>query len=391
MSTKKRARLLSDSESENGETDAPPVWTSPTSRKMAELGDEEDSDDDLVIHRRRDTTTHNAEAEVSPVPGNNPNANHTEGGRRQTERSNSPEISRRTISDGVDRNQDENPDDDLEEIFADEEELNAAVDMNVGAEELLNAEQTDTAAAVKKKRVIRKRQTLNAKLMIDKDRGLLALNRSCRKIKFKGKGYEEQDLEALLWSVEHWAHSLCPQMKFADFLEQSERLGKKQEVKNFMRSVRSGELEYGLPDIDSDRENKKDDKKKQDLDFDDVLMEEEELIREMSTMQDESFANENEVNHRYNEISQNDPQGSQNNSMNTTNINSFHASRLITSTPYPKHLLTNNEAVNVEKSPLSDEIARKIEEKRQLALAKRAQRASMQPPHVPEATVSETS
>ena len=250
----------------------------------------------------------------------------------------------------------------------------------MGAEELLNADQQQAGVEVKKKRAIKKRNTLNAKLFVDKDKGLLDLNRRCRKIKFKGKGYEEQDFDSLLWNIEHWAHMLCPAAKFKDFLEHAERLGKKIEIKNFLRSVRSGELEYGLPEmVDSDNENVKP-SKKQDLDFDDVLMEEENLIREMETIQENSFANDSEVGRNNKNSFSN--YGPQNNTMNTTSVNGFNASKLVTSTPYPKHLLTNKEqpSATQNKSPLSDDIARKIEEKRLQALAKRVQRASMPPP-----------
>ena len=75
-----------------------------------------------------------------------------------------------------------------EEIFADD----GPVDMNAAAEELLAMEQADDGKAGKKKRVIKKRRVLNAKSLLDKERGLISLNKSCRKIKFKGKGRDCQ-------------------------------------------------------------------------------------------------------------------------------------------------------------------------------------------------------
>ena len=77
-----------------------------------------------------------------------------------------------------------NPDQVNEEIFADD----GPVDMNAAAEELLAMEQAGEGVAGKKKRAIQKRRVLNAKALLDKERGLVSLNKACRNIKFKGKG-----------------------------------------------------------------------------------------------------------------------------------------------------------------------------------------------------------
>ena len=102
------------------------------------------------------------------------------------------------------------------------------------------------------------------------------------------KGHEKDDLERLLWTMEHWAHRISPNLKFEDFLEQAEKLSRKQEITSFLRSVRAGDKDDEL-EIGNKNENNENDA---DANFEELmgldsnaLREEENLIREMSTFQ----------------------------------------------------------------------------------------------------------
>lgn len=60
-------------------------------------------------------------------------------------------------------------------------------------------------ADVKVVRVKRKIPTLNVE-RLKGPRGIVAVDDFFRSMKFKGKGYEKQDLDDVLKRLEHWAH-----------------------------------------------------------------------------------------------------------------------------------------------------------------------------------------
>lgn len=61
-------------------------------------------------------------------------------------------------------------------------------------------------------------------------RGLLALEASFKDVKFKGKGYEKEDLDMVMTRLEQWTHRLFPKFTFDDTLEKVEQLGRKKIV-----------------------------------------------------------------------------------------------------------------------------------------------------------------
>lgn len=62
-------------------------------------------------------------------------------------------------------------------------------------------------------------------------------------MRYRGKGHEREDLNAVLKKLEHWAHRLYPNYTFNDFVAQVEKLGKKKELQTHMYRYRHGLLE----------------------------------------------------------------------------------------------------------------------------------------------------
>ncbi|KAL3289056.1 hypothetical protein HHI36_003499 [Cryptolaemus montrouzieri] len=113
---------------------------------------------------------------------------------------------------------------------------------------------------VKAKRIIRNpRFTLNAELLKG-PKGLGALERCFDKVKFKGKGHEEDDLNVLLKTYEYWCHRLYPKFPFQECIEKIEKLGSKGPIQTHLKKIRSGIIDDDqpsrevLPDFHSDEE-----------------------------------------------------------------------------------------------------------------------------------------
>ena len=56
------------------------------------------------------------------------------------------------------------------------------------------------------------------------DKGLPSLSRSLTRLKFKGHGFEREDLAKLIRFYEYWAYSLYPRVSFTAVIERVERL-----------------------------------------------------------------------------------------------------------------------------------------------------------------------
>lgn len=61
-------------------------------------------------------------------------------------------------------------------------------------------------------------------------RGLMILESWFSDMKFKGKGHEKEDLDALMCRLELWTHRLFPKFTFDDCLNRIEKLGHKKPV-----------------------------------------------------------------------------------------------------------------------------------------------------------------
>lgn len=75
------------------------------------------------------------------------------------------------------------------------------------------------------------------------DRGIHTLENYFKNMKFRGKGNERDDLNAVMKHLEHWAHRLYPNYTFDDFVAQVEKLGRKKELQTHMYRYRHGLLE----------------------------------------------------------------------------------------------------------------------------------------------------
>lgn len=105
-------------------------------------------------------------------------------------------------------------------------------------------EEGTSKAVDPKRRVVRKPQLrLNVERLIDTDRGIHTLEKYYKGIKYRGKGYEKEDLDNVLKRMEHWAHRLYPKYNFKDFLATTEQLGKKKQLQTHMNRYRQGMLE----------------------------------------------------------------------------------------------------------------------------------------------------
>lgn len=75
------------------------------------------------------------------------------------------------------------------------------------------------------------------------DRGIHTVENYFKDMKFRGKGHERDDLNAVMKRLEHWAHRLYPNYTFDDFVAQVEKLGRKKELQTHMYRYRHGLLE----------------------------------------------------------------------------------------------------------------------------------------------------
>ncbi|XP_044744985.1 TIMELESS-interacting protein [Coccinella septempunctata] len=152
---------------------------------------------------------------------------------------------------------------DENEIFDDGEKLelsNDAVEKNQEENDNDDA-QEEEKKVVKPKRVTKNpRVVLNAELLKG-PKGLGNLERCFERVQFKGKGYEEQDLNVLLKTYEYWCHRLFPKFPFKDCIDKIEKLGSKGPIQTYLKKARSGledeefETPDVLPDFKSDEEN----------------------------------------------------------------------------------------------------------------------------------------
>lgn len=83
------------------------------------------------------------------------------------------------------------------------------------------------------------------------DRGIHTLENYFKEVKFRGKGYERDDLNMVMKRLEHWAHRLYPNYTFDDFVTQVEKLGRKKELQTHMYRYRHGLLE----DVSKNKDN----------------------------------------------------------------------------------------------------------------------------------------
>lgn len=88
---------------------------------------------------------------------------------------------------------------------------------------------TDEEQAAKKTRKTTTRVVLNAETLKG-SRGLICMEKTFSKLKFRGRGHEQQDLDTVMNALQHWCHRLYPKFTVDDTIEQIEKLGTKKSV-----------------------------------------------------------------------------------------------------------------------------------------------------------------
>lgn len=103
----------------------------------------------------------------------------------------------------------------------------------------------------KKKTVRHPRLTLNVALLCG-PRGIVDMENYFKDIKYKGKGHEKDDLDAVMKRMQHWAHRMFPKYGFDDSLAAIEHLGRKKQTQSYMNKYRMGMLEPEVKPLDDD-------------------------------------------------------------------------------------------------------------------------------------------
>lgn len=124
-----------------------------------------------------------------------------------------------------------------------------------------NTTKQEVDPGIKVVKVKRKLVTLNPE-RLKGPRGIIAIDDFFQNIKFKGRGYEKDDLKEVMKRLEHWSHRMFPKYNFDDALSKIERLGRKKEISNHMTRYRLGQLvkdDEQNPNVLSDEDQDKED------------------------------------------------------------------------------------------------------------------------------------
>ncbi|XP_023020430.2 uncharacterized protein [Leptinotarsa decemlineata] len=93
---------------------------------------------------------------------------------------------------------------------------------------------------VKPKRVIRNPQPKLNEQTLRTSKGLPALTNHFKRVKFKGRGHEAEDLNVLMKTYEYWCHRLFPKFPFDACIARLETLGTKRGTQVLMKKIRLG-------------------------------------------------------------------------------------------------------------------------------------------------------
>lgn len=85
------------------------------------------------------------------------------------------------------------------------------------------------------------------------DRGLQSIGEYYKDLKYKGKGHEKEDINAIMGRMQHWAHRAFPKMKFDDTLTIIEGLTKKRIIQTHMSKYRMDMLQPAVIQTDGDK------------------------------------------------------------------------------------------------------------------------------------------
>lgn len=106
-----------------------------------------------------------------------------------------------------------------------------------------------------KQRTIRNpRNTLNIQRLCG-PRGIVDLETYFKGLKFRGKGHEATDLDAIMKRMQHWAHRMYPKYNLDDSLRTIERIGRKKQMHTYMNKYRLGMLDPVVSNEADDEED----------------------------------------------------------------------------------------------------------------------------------------
>ncbi|XP_030745949.1 TIMELESS-interacting protein [Sitophilus oryzae] len=99
-------------------------------------------------------------------------------------------------------------------------------------------EENTQRIVVKPKRVVRNPQPKLNEETLKGLRGIAAIQSYFDRVKFKGKGYEDQDLNVIMKTYEYWCHRLFPKFPFDTCIERLEKLGTKRATQTHIKRIR---------------------------------------------------------------------------------------------------------------------------------------------------------
>lgn len=123
------------------------------------------------------------------------------------------------------------------------EENNEVVEERNDEEELQTTENQQETTDATQTQEIKVKKVRNPQPKLDSQRlkgarGIQTIEGIFEKVKFKGRGHEEEDLKTVLRGYEYWCHRLFPKFKFEDCIEKIERLGSKKDVQTHIKKIR---------------------------------------------------------------------------------------------------------------------------------------------------------
>lgn len=192
-----------------------------------------------------------------------------------------------------------------------------------------------------KKRIVRKAIPKLNTARLRGPKGVQTIEKYFEGFKFNGKGHEKNDLDRVMKRLEHWSHRLFPKYQFDDFLDKVEVLGAKRDLQTFLTKYRRDDLSDDLiiTDTDGDMIIQREPSPEPADAFDLLIAEQIEKTKQVTMLQTPKDG------------------------LDTLNAN------VTTNNQTPT---SNNQNLNVANSQLSnDEIKKRIERNRQLAIERR--------------------
>ena len=87
-----------------------------------------------------------------------------------------------------------------------------------------------------------------------KENGLDFIYEHFGKMKFKGKGHEISDLKRLIKRYQEWAFIMYPSMNFKDIIKKTQTFSSKNQVKNYLQTLRDKRDGVGIDDDEDDED-----------------------------------------------------------------------------------------------------------------------------------------